>query len=250
MIFKLLKFELKNSYRIFLLLYAMILISSLFVNFTSDSVAVFGIIYTILMVTLIIITIVNVVRNYAKSMFSRESYLTHTLPVAEWKVLLVKTIAAAIWIAITTFVIMVSSLIVAWRALTAYSTSVQFNGLELSFTNMMQIFYMTISLFEGILLLYFIMTVVHTNLVPRYRTAVGFVLFFIISYVISFISEIIPGMSGNGTVFSLNNTYSYISEITTTQSSSIVMMTGFQLLLAIIFFAGTVYVLKNKLEIE
>lgn len=248
MFFKLLKFELKNSYRIFLMMYALVLISSVFVNYKGDSWAVFTVIYGILMVTLIIMTCVNVIRNYAKTMFTRESYLTHTLPIAEWKLLSVKVLAATIWVALTALVIGVSTYIITWRIVNAYSETIQIQGIALSFSNMIQILYMVLSLFEGILLLYFIMTFVHTRYVPRYRTAVGFVMFFVITYGISIITEILPGQLNGGVNLTLSNT-SY-SNVEIYSDSSIMMQVGFEFFLIVVFFMGTVYVLKNKLDIE
>lgn len=248
MFFKFLKFELKNSYRLFFMMYALILILSALINITGDSTVVFALIYGILMVTLIIMTCINVIRNYAKSMFTRESYLTHTLPIAEWKLLLVKVLASTIWVALTGLVIVASSYIIAWRLLNQYASDINIQVLGLSLDNLTQIVYMVLSLFEGILMLYFIMTFVHTRYVPRYRVAVGFIMFFVITYVISVITDMSHGnLDDSYSLIFSNSSYSGTNLIS---NSDMMMQVGFELILMTIFFAGTVYILKNKLEVE
>ena len=94
MFWKLCKFEWKSSYRMYGMFYAILLICSVLIGMSSlPDVNLPGLVEFLINLTIIIytagifavniITIVFIFRNYMKTMYGRQSYLTHTFDLAD-----------------------------------------------------------------------------------------------------------------------------------------------------------------------
>lgn len=93
MLGKLLKYELKSTSRIMGVLYLALLVVAAVVGFVARgtiweatqgnaiAVVISGLIYTLLVMALLIITIVMVLQRFYKNLLKEEGYLMHTLPV-------------------------------------------------------------------------------------------------------------------------------------------------------------------------
>lgn len=110
MLGKLLKYELKSTSRIMGVLYLALLVVVAVVGFVARgtiweatqgnaiAVVISGLIYTLLVMALLIITIVMVLQRFYKNLLKEEGYLMHTLPVPTWMLVASKTICSLIWI--------------------------------------------------------------------------------------------------------------------------------------------------------
>lgn len=95
---KVLKYDWKSGWSSIrsTLLAAMILAIPAGITMQNNHSAVLGTLWLILMLTLLVLTISSIFRNMSSRMFGPEGYLTHTLPVHTWELLLGK--AAGTWI--------------------------------------------------------------------------------------------------------------------------------------------------------
>ena len=111
MLNKLLKYEIKATARLFLPLYATILIFAainLFflaapdanensISFYELAVGIGMIVYVILMTGLVVMTLFVLVQRFYKNLLSDEGYLMFTLPVKSWSHILSKLMIAMLW---------------------------------------------------------------------------------------------------------------------------------------------------------
>lgn len=139
MLGKLIKHELKSQYKTFFILYiitfALNIILKIYSNIVdteSDNIVtsvVLGLLITavvIINVVVIIFTFCISVTNFNKSMMKDEAYLTHTLPVHTWELLLSKLIAYIIWTLGSLLIIYISVAIQSENPLFLFSESNEF----------------------------------------------------------------------------------------------------------------------------
>lgn len=256
MFWKLCKFEWKCSYRSYIFLYALLLVSSIFlnvgkvldsantaINITASLVMV---VYVVCLTTLFIMAFVNVIRNYYQSMFKKNSYLTHTLPVPSWMLVLSKLLAGMFWIILSFFVCFLSVILIALNISNINLFDV-FDAIGRTLSNfpiadVLQLLLQTlISFGELVALLYFVMTAANTKYIQRHRAGAAVLIFF----VISFVEGLIGGFfMEHITTFPLhmNLIRSYGSNIWLSMASSLILIC--------VWFFGNVYLLDHKMEIE
>lgn len=256
MFWKLCKFEWKCSYRSYLFLYTVLLISSLFLNFKGvmDSAStvvnitagLVSIIYGICLTTIFIMAFVNVIRNYYQSMFKRNSYLTHTLPVPSWMLVLSKLLAGMFWIILSFFVCFLSVIIIAMN-ITNINLFDILHAIGRSLSNLpifdmlKLLLQMLISFAEVVALFYFVMSAANTKYIQRHRAGAAVLIFVVISIIEGFIGGF---FMDHITTFPLHmNMYS-------SYSSNVWFSMATSLLLTCVWFFGNVYLLDHKMEIE
>lgn len=249
MFLKLCKHELKNSYRSFLFMYAVLLVTSFFISMKLDESlgsAIIVFIYGASMVALIVMAFVSVIRNYIKTMFSRMSYLTHTLPVKEWKLLLSKVLVSFLWISVSMALIGLSIYIISYEELRdVYSvvSGVVFQILKQS--GFILLILGILEIFQFILLVFFAITITNTRFVPRYRAGVSLVIFFVLNYIISVVTDFsLSLISEKDTVFVYDG-YNYTYDMAGIIGSVVLV-----LVICALLYTGCVYILKKHLEIE
>lgn len=173
MFWKLCKHELKCSYRSFLVLYAIVMVAALLMNPRNEGMItnIAAIVYIIMSVVMFIMCVVVIIKNYSNSMFSRNSYLTHTLPVTSTQLLLTKILSAVFWIIVSVFVLFLSMLIIGLRvsgfdfsAIT--ETLQQFFSTVIAVDSLLYLFYMIVGTAESVALVYLVMNITHTTYVP------------------------------------------------------------------------------------
>ena len=258
MFWKLCKHELKCSYRSFLVLYAIVMVAALLMNPRNEGMItnIAAIVYIIMSVVMFIMCVVVIIKNYSNSMFSRNSYLTHTLPVTSTQLLLTKILSAVFWIIVSVFVL--SMLIIGLRvsgfdfsAIT--ETLQQFFSTVIAVDSLLYLFYMIVGTAESVALVYLVMNITHTTYVPRYRTAVAILLYILISWILSFVFDRIllapfhlasDDFAGTimGMFMGMQVEYQFMAGVG--------IMIVKSLLLLSLFFFGSKYILDHKLEIE
>ncbi len=121
MLRKLIKHEFKATYKMFLILYSALLVLTLLTKITTklpsgNTFFMFGKTLTIGMYVMVIIfltllsSVILVVR-YFNNMYMDQGYLTHTLPVKAWHLIVSKLITYSVWM-MTSCVAMVLSLVI------------------------------------------------------------------------------------------------------------------------------------------
>lgn len=252
MFWKLWKFELKSSYRMYFLFYAVLLISSVFMGIGAmpslqvPALLEFflnlgAVVYVAAIIAVNILTYVFIFRGYVQSMYKRQAYLTHTLPVSTWKTQLVKLLSAFLWL-ILTLLVSVASI---WLTM----SFTEMNTLGALIDEAVQLWQdfpykkeMLISCVLGIMelielisLIYFVINAVHSAYVQRYRVIIAIVMLIIISYVQSFAVTVITDLL-QGTA---------LSEF----GIMVIFCVGAALMIGL-WNIGSIYILDHKMEVE
>lgn len=252
---KLMKYELKCTYRSFGLVYVVILAASFFLtpdSSGSKAAMILAMVYGIAIGTLVVMIFVTVIRNYYTSMFQKQGYLTQTLPVKSYELITSKLLIAYFWIVVSVLVIIVSTFIIAFKA-----NNASFNDILEILRYLLEstmdsdfwlvIGYCIITPIESILLFYLTMTAVHTKFVRKHRILIGIGLYFVISYAVSYVTNTILSFSSgvfDTTYYQASTVIQFHSEVQTW------IMLGISAVLAAVYFIGTCYILDHKLEIE
>ena len=255
MFWNLVRYEFKNVNKWYLALYAAVLVLSIligmqghyynYISFKDSKPFLFiflALVFGGLIITLGISTLFLIIKRFKGSVYDRQGYLTLTLPVSEHHIITAKLIGAFIWSLISTAVLALSAVIIVaitvpeWIPLSYVITFVE--------THLPQIFLTGISFLlntiSGILCIYLAISI--GQLFNEYRTALAVAAYIGIQIVIGFI-ELSFNLSSNFYVNSLVglNDHFYIGA-----SISIVE----ELIFIAIFYLGTYYILRNKVNLQ
>lgn len=240
MFFKLCKIELKHTWRRFMPLYVVLILYSFFsfldgfyslvedekaFRFMLNIFSVLSLVLIITSTTVIFFAIVSIINNFIRSMFGREAYLTHTLPVSSIQLMLSKLVIAVFWIAIS----YVSSELVAHAFFGKWFI---LNG-EIRFGYSTSEVWRIFSLFNvsvvSVLQLFFVITLVHSCYFHKNRFISGVIIYFLIKYTETFVSHFLSNVSFlSGYVF---------------QGILVIGLIG-------LYLFATCYLLDHKLEVE
>lgn len=258
MFWNLVRYEFKNVNKWYLALYAAVLVLSTLIGIQAQTynnlpvkesqptmLLFLALVFGGLMITLGISTLFLIIKRFKGSVYDRQGYLTLTLPVSEHHIITTKLIGAFIWSLISTAVLALSAVIIVtitaseWITLSYVITFVE--------THLPQIFLTGISFLlntiSSILCIYLAISI--GQLFNEYRTALAVAAYIGIQIVIGFIGfiELFFNLSSNFYVNSLVglNDHFYMGA-----GISIVE----ELIFIAIFYLGTYYILRNKVNLQ
>jgi len=206
MVKKLLKHEFKNSYLEITILNGAIigltLIIALIINVDQPLLIALPIISLFsLYFAAYILLIINIVKSFSQKLFSKEGYLTLTIPVSIDKIIISKFIVNIIWYIITTVVFLASLLTIVFT----------FSGLDVEALNFLKdlrvidliplAFFVLNSLIAVILLLstlFFTLCVLNVGKIHKFKLLIGVAIYYGISMVISWAQLILGNIIGFG----------------------------------------------------
>ncbi len=255
MFWKLLKFELNSAYRSFGLFYVILLVSAALIgigtilpdgSFSVMSHLFLGmstIFYSAMLIAINIITVVFIIQGYRKTMYKRNAYLTHTLPITTKQLMSVKILSAVLWVFATALVEFLSFLVI-----------LLFSGHMAEITNAIRIiprslatidkgelflalFMGVVLLVESITLLYFIVNFIYCSYVQRFRIMIAIIFIIVAETLESFFLSWFT----NDIFISMLHLPALVINLA---------ITAFYLVMIIIWFFGSVYLLKHKMEVE
>lgn len=263
MLGKLLKYEIKACGRTFIPIYIAILVMSfanaIFINTQMFDVSVISSFVLVgLFISLGVLTIVLIIQRFKKNLLEDEGYLMFTLPVNTRSLVLSKLISSIIYVFLSGIVALISFQII---ALIMASQIVGGNNIPLILEGYNSIFKFVFSddNWKGILwiLLLFLISyssfilTIYTSIsmgqlpkLNKHRNIAAFVAFFIINIIVSSVQDIVVNMTGvsyenlpigDGGVLTLGTSYGVI---------------GFDIMIVIILFIATTYILDKKLNLE
>lgn len=255
MFWNLVRYEFKNVNKWYLALYAAVLALSAFIGIQtqgfknlpyqeSQATMLFFLstVFGGLMVTLVISTIFLIIKRFKGSVYDRQGYLTLTLPVSEHHIITAKLVGAFIWSIVSTAVLVISAFIV--LTLTApdwFATSDLIPFIE---THLPQLSLMGVSFLlntiSGILCIYLAISI--GQLFNEYRTALAVAAYIGIQIVIGFV-EVFFNTSAN---FYVNSLAGFNDNFYMGASTSIIE----ELIFIAIFYLGTYYILRNKVNLQ
>ncbi|QLL99237.1 hypothetical protein [Streptococcus oralis] len=242
MFWNLVRYEFKNINKWYLALYGAVLaisvligafLGSLSQSYNSNNAAYFifflVLVFGGLSVTLWIATIFLIIRRFKGSVYDRQGYLTLTLPVSEHQIITAKLLGALIWSIISYIVFILSIIII-------FSLTPVVKDLPLLYRFISPYlgygWLYALSLLAGsiawILSIYLSISI--GQLFNEYRTAMGILAYIVITIVIGYISFF----------FRVDNDYNVIAGTEILRN----------LFLSAIYYLGTYYILKNKVNLQ
>ena len=243
MFWNLVRYEFKNVNKWYLALYGAVLALSVIIGLQASAIKMLSsqdqesimlvfqaFIFGGLIITMSISTLILIIRRFKGSVYERQGYLTLTLPVSEHQIILAKLLGAFLWSLLSTVVFILSIYIflvtVDPQIIDAYMIR-YFFGHYLDSIGLSLISYI-FSTVAGILCIYLSISI--GQLFNEYRTALAVVAYIIIQTILGFIT------------LNLRIDFDYNWMI----SFEILK----DLILSLVFYLGTYYILKNKVNLQ
>ena len=243
MFWNLVRYEFKNVNKWYLALYGAVLALSVIIGLQASTIKILpsqnqesimlvfqAFIFGGLIITMSISTLILIIRRFKGSVYERQGYLTLTLPVSEHQIILAKLLGAFLWSLLSTVVFILSIYIflvtVDPQIIDAYMIR-YFFGHYLDSIGLSLISYI-FSTVAGILCIYLSISI--GQLFNEYRTALAVVAYIVIQTILGFIT------------LNLRIDFDYNWMI----SFEILK----DLILSLVFYLGTYYILKNKVNLQ
>jgi len=260
MLRKLMKYEFMATGRVFLPLFAALIVLSvvnkLLSYLSTDTPQVIGtVVAVIVMVGIFILTFVLTLQRFRNNLLSNEGYLTMTLPVNTDRLILSKMFVSAIWIVASFIVVTVSIMIMAMVSFSfkdlADAIKKLFEFITIPPSQLIAyiiegIIFLALSLFSGILLLYACMSL--SMLVNKRRGLFTFGAFVVITTAIQIIGTalvVIADALDISRFFDFSNMNAFgMSQI------AILVVCLVEVAMCAIFYFATRYMLKNRLNLQ
>ena len=242
MFWNLVRYEFKNVNKWYLALYGAVLALSVLIGAQASSLksidtpdqqmimlVFLALVFGGLIITLSISTLILIIRRFKGSVYDRQGYLTLTLPVSEHQIILAKLLGAFIWSLISSAVFFLSIYII---FATIDPNMVDSYFFDYLFVHYIENFWLTLISFfmstvASILCIYLSISI--GQLFNEYRTALAVLAYIVIHIVLGFVDIFSP---------SLNYSMMMSAEIFK------------NLILSAVFYLGTYYILKNKVNLQ
>ena len=255
MFWNLVRYEFKNVNKWYLALYAAVLVLSVLIgmqghyyNYVSfkDSQPVLlfflALVFGGLMITLGISTIFLIIKRFKGSVYDRQGYLTLTLPVSEHHIITAKLVGAFIWSILSSTVLALSAFIIVTITVPEWISNSELIPLVGTFLPQLSLMGVSFLLntISGILCIYLAISI--GQLFNEYRTALAIVAYIGIQIVIGFIGVFF----NTSTNFYVNSLAGFNDNFYMGASVGIVE----ELIFIAIFYLGTYYILRNKVNLQ
>ena len=255
MFWNLVRYEFKNVNKWYLALYAAVLVLSVLIgmqghyyNYVSfkDSQPVLlfflALVFGGLMITLGISTIFLIIKRFKGSVYDRQGYLTLTLPVSEHHIITAKLVGAFIWSILSSTVLALSAFIIVTITVPEWISNSELIPLVGTFLPQLSLMGVSFLLntISGILCIYLAISI--GQLFNEYRTALAIVAYIGIQIVVGFI-EVFFNTSAN---FYVNSLAGFNDNFYMGASTGIFE----ELIFIAIFYLGTYYILRNKVNLQ
>lgn len=268
MLGNLLKYELKATSRVFIPLYIAILVVSI-VNGLSLNLEIFNIqglatiILMCLFISLFVITIVVTIQRFNKNLLKDEGYLMFTLPVSSKHLVLSKYLTSLIWTFLSFVVAFLSFTIIFMIPTYKYFDFSYFiNEFNLLFSNMLNlnilgqflkiILLMIISYTIFIFNVYLALSVGQLPIFNRFRNVSSFIGFLVINLLISYAQNIVSLFVNDASVNieAIDNINYAINSVTSIVSKGLNIAIVINIIIILVLFFATTYILDKKLNLE
>ena len=268
MLGKLLKYELKATSRVFIPLYKAILVVSI-VNGLSLNLEILNIqglatiVLMCLFISLFVITIVVTIQRFNKNLLKDEGYLMFTLPVSSKHLVLSKYLTSLIWTFLSFVVAFLSFTIIFMIPTYKYFDFSYFiNEFNLLFSNMLNlnilgqflkiILLMIISYTIFIFNVYLALSVGQLPIFNRFRNVSSFIGFLVINLLISYAQNIVSLFVNDASVNieAIDNINYAINSVTSIVSKGLNIAIVINLIIILVLFFATTYILDKKLNLE
>ncbi len=257
MLFKLLKYDFKSMFRIFLPLWGVILLVSLS-NYAiatdpfSGSGTVATIIITALLIAVFTITVVLVIQRFYNGLLKDEGYLMFTLPVHSWQLVLSKYLTALTIVLLSSMVAGLSIFLLTTKGWLNQYMLEQFLG---AFTGdalllmVLMIASTLLNMMATIALVYLSIAVGH--LFHKHRIPISIATYIAISTLVSRATEVLFTQKMTEAAYDqFSSTYSWLTLSDVLIEAGAYYILAFTLLLSVLYLGLTVVILDKRLNLE
>lgn len=272
MLSKLIKYDIKSTYRDFLGIYFAILLCVTIVPLIFNNVRneiinmIAGFVAFGIFVAVIVVVIINIFQIFNTNLFSKQGYLTMTLPVTSRDIVFSKLIVSSMWIVLTgivsfialsIFVLMITS--TSYTAITdAFHLIMAQLNTQHIFTLILLILTVIISCVKEMAKLFLSCSIAHLKQFNHFRVPAGILSYFVFSWLETLIVQIIFLVFGNlftnsqeliahiNTLSDLNGMNQDFELFNAIIGSGII----YGLLLASLFSTAIVWILNHKLDLD
>lgn len=276
MLAKLIKYDVKSTWRDFAGIYLAILlgviivplvirnIDNIIVN-TAVGIVAFGIV-----VSVVVITVISLFKIYNTNIFSREGYLTMTLPVTPTKIVTSKLVVSTMWIVLTGIVSLIGmiifSLIMSPGILYDMVNGVRYvfdlwegqSMFGIVLFIVLIILFMILSIVKEIAKLFLSCSIAHLRQLNKLRVPVGILSFFVFTWIESVLvqglSRIFKPLLPNSELWyeTMDHTFSIEKAGQLIETFNVATGLGilYTLAMIVVFSFGTVWILNHKLDLD
>ena len=223
--------------------------------------AVAMIVYFAVIIAMVVITVIQIIGRFHKNMFGGEGYLMHTLPVPAWMHVASKTIAALIWIVcgfVTVILSGVLALVSSGALRTGESFSSLWNAISMFFDSVnlpgvLTAVLLLAELVAFVLLIYFCMAA--GSMANRHKVAMSLLTFvgvMLLQAVVSWIVQhtLISTLYPRQEIFIDYSSEEGLSLMHDVLVGAEIRSLILYLVYCVVFFAGTSYIMKKRLNLE
>ena len=272
MLTKVIKYDIRSTWRDFTGIFLAILLGVILVpmamkNFSNELVQLTaGLVAFAIVIAVIAVTIINLFKIYNTNVFSKEGYLTMTLPVKASQILASKLVVSSMWITLTGIVSIIGMII-----FTLIITPMGLDELWIGFRTLMEqldnMSYVSLILLVLLIIIYITKevaklflacTVAHLKIVAKWRIPLGILTYFLLSWLESLIfqltGDILFRVSGRFEEMALQL---QVMGGSTTPQEFLGLFNGslgigiiYSLILLFAFVLSTVWLLNHKLDLD
>ena len=243
MFWNLVRYEFKNVNKWYLALYGAVLALSGLIGIQAKTynnlpikesqpilLIFLALVFSGLMITLGISTLILIIRRFKGSVYDRQGYLTLTLPVSEHQIILAKLLGAFIWSLISSAVLVLSIYIILVIIEPNSVNLLAFKDLFQQYLDSIGLYLISfiLSTISGILCIYLAISI--GQLFNEYRTALAVLAYIVIQIVLGFVG------------LNLRIDTNFNMMLTLEIFTDLILIAG--------FYLGTYYILKNKVNLQ
>lgn len=256
---KLLKQEIKATYKIFLMIFGAIVFIS-FANMvglqTENSMILsFAMVATFFSIIAIsIVFAVTVLQRYYNNLYGEEGYLMFTLPVKSWQIILSKFVSALIWCVLISFVSIVCCFFISILVLNKVASPFTLSELYREVTKYIELRYFIItgvllfvSVAAFIMKVYFVISFSNLPFIRRFHVLIALIVYFILGRIeTGILNLIIRPMFDSINYYSVQDLL-WLKEIAGNSFNISIFIT---ILFIAVYFVLTAYITSHKLHLK
>lgn len=272
MLGKIIKYDIQSTWRRFAAVYLSILLGVLIVPFILNNVnnpfinmtAIFFAVATVIATAVVMVS--NLFRIYSVNVFSKQGYLTMTLPVTSSQLVFSKLLVSSMWIALTGIVSIIAMLLYTTTTVPnafgeisgAIQKIIPSLGSQGVGAAVLLILVMFMSIVKEISKLFLACSIAHLKELNRFRVLAGIASYFILSWLETFVVKLAGMVAGQVPYFT--SMTEKINELSVSGAGFPQMIGAFNglmavgliyaLVLAAAYSAGTVWFLNHKLDLD
>lgn len=265
MLGKLMKHEIKGTYRNFLVVYIGVFLFSILAGLSTKMESEFIIAFLVLALYgfvfgAIFMIISQCIKMFTRDLYSQRGYLALTLPVKTWELLLSKILVMIIWVLLTYAVGIVSFLCFCAPLLMGEGISIiELLDAVIRQLNLPLSFYILIivgsivSVFSTISLIGVSTSLVRLGKVHKWKGFLSVVIFFVVSYLMQYVSGLLlewMDLAQNINISLYDLEHNGLAQLVPLFQNTMLFQIGFNMLFGSLYFALTSYLLGHKIEIE